>query len=433
MNKLLIISPYFPPTNSADMQRIRMSLPYFNNFGWEASVATVHPQHSNLVKDELLIEAVPKNIRIINIDAFSTKWTRKLGFGSLALRSMLYYKHSIDKLLANEKFDLIYFSTTEFPLLILGRHWKRKFGIPFVIDMQDPWHSDYYQNKPRQERPRKHWFSYRLNKWLEPKAMQMVDGLISVSQGYLDALCSRYPRLITVPQRVITFSAFEPDIKVMQKHANTFVLPFQKLAKNYHFVYVGRGGHDLQLSARLLFDGFKKGLEEAPELFTKVRFHFLGTSYAPKGQGKPTVLPVASEFGLTNYVEEQTDRLPYYQTLYTLSNADHLVILGSDDPHYTASKVFPYLLSKIPILAFFHSKSSAAQIIEKCGAGKVIPIDSHGDTLKDLVYQYLHDLLRAQMPSHSINWKAFEPYLAPEMCKQQCIIFTDVIRQFNNA
>ena len=33
MKRLLIISPNFPPLNAADMQRVRMSLPYFKDFG----------------------------------------------------------------------------------------------------------------------------------------------------------------------------------------------------------------------------------------------------------------------------------------------------------------------------------------------------------------------------------------------------------------
>ena len=51
--------------------------------------------------------------------------------------------------------------------MILESYWKKKFGIPFIIDMQYPWDSEYYQDKPKSERPKKHWFSYRLNKLLE--------------------------------------------------------------------------------------------------------------------------------------------------------------------------------------------------------------------------------------------------------------------------
>ena len=47
---VLIISPYFPPVNAADMQRVRMSLSYFKQYGWDAEVVTVDPRYSELVK-----------------------------------------------------------------------------------------------------------------------------------------------------------------------------------------------------------------------------------------------------------------------------------------------------------------------------------------------------------------------------------------------
>ena len=170
----------------------------------------VNPIYSDFQQDSLLLETVPSNIKIVKVKAFSKKWTGKLGLGSISLRALYFYRKKVNELLSTEKFELIYFSTTQFPVMILGSYWKKKFGIPFIIDMQDPWHSEYYQDKPKSERPKKHWFSYRLNKFLEPIAMQKVDGLISVSKGYLDTLIARYPRLNDLPKRVITFAAFPP-------------------------------------------------------------------------------------------------------------------------------------------------------------------------------------------------------------------------------
>ena len=38
VKKVLIVSPHFPPLNAPDMQRVRMSLPYFAAEGWEPVV-----------------------------------------------------------------------------------------------------------------------------------------------------------------------------------------------------------------------------------------------------------------------------------------------------------------------------------------------------------------------------------------------------------
>lgn len=411
------------------MQRVRMSLPYLTSFGWNVTIVTVDPIYSDFQQEPLLMETVPSNIKIVKVKAFSKKWTSKLGLGSIALRSLYFYRKKVDELLATEHFDLIYFSTTQFPVMILGSYWKRKFRIPFVIDMQDPWHSEYYRDKPKSERPKKYWFSYRLNKFLEPIAMKNVDGLISVSKGYLDTLIARYPRLNELPKRVITFAAFPPDFDTVRKHRAEFNLSYQKTGSNYNFVYVGRGGHDLKTAAEILFSAFQTGLKAHPELFKKARFHFIGTSYAPNGEGVATIQPIAQQMDISTYVNEQTDRLPFYQSLFSLDNADHLLILGSDDKNYTASKIFPYILSGKPILAFFHAESSAAKIIDACNAGTVIPLEEDTIHLQKIVYEYLHQVLMGRQQPAETNWNTFENYKALNMCRMQCKVFDEVLQK----
>jgi hypothetical protein len=170
------------------MQRVRMSTPYFEDFGWKPTIVHVDEKEVDISKDPLLIYSLPVNLKQKAVSAFSKKWTSKIGLGSIALRSLYFYLKTVNQILKKEKFDLIYFSTTQFPVCILGAYWKKKFGIPYIIDMQDPWHSDYYVNKPKNERPPKFWFSYRINKYLEPIAMKSVDGLISVSKAYIKSL-----------------------------------------------------------------------------------------------------------------------------------------------------------------------------------------------------------------------------------------------------
>ncbi|HEY4197359.1 MAG TPA: glycosyltransferase, partial [Mucilaginibacter sp.] len=220
--KALIISPYFPPSNAADMQRVRISLPYFKGFGWDAEVVTVDEKHSDMVKDELLVQSIPGDIKVHRVKAFNKSWTSKIGWGSIALRSLWFYMHKVNALLQAQKYDLVYFSTTQFPVCVLGAYWKRKFNIPYVIDMQDPWHSDYYQDKPKELQPPKYWLSYRLNKYLEPIAMRKVDGLISVSGNYIHNLKARYPEIRDIPGATITFGAFEPDVKIAADSQGSF-------------------------------------------------------------------------------------------------------------------------------------------------------------------------------------------------------------------
>jgi hypothetical protein len=151
LKSVLLISPYFPPSNAADMQRVRTSLPYFNEFGWDATIVAVDEKYADVVKDDLLVQSLPADIKIHKVNALGKKLTSKFGLGSLALRSLWYYRQTVNEILKKEKFDLVYFSTTQFPVCILGAYWKKRFGVPYVIDMQDPWHSEYYQDKPKNQ------------------------------------------------------------------------------------------------------------------------------------------------------------------------------------------------------------------------------------------------------------------------------------------
>lgn len=425
MKKLLIISPYFPPANAADMQRIRMSLPYFKELGWEAEIVMVENKYLETTQDSLLLQTIPKDIIIHKVKAFSKKWTGKLGLGSIALRSLWFYKKRVNQLLKNKKYDLVYFSTTQFPVCILGAYWKSKFGIPYVIDMQDPWHSEYYQNKPKNEQPPKYWFSYRLNKWLEPIAMKNVDGIIAVSQAYISTLQERYKRIKEIPFQVITFGAFETDFGIAKQNQISAPPILQK--KSNHEIsigYIGRGGYDMHDALEILFDAFKRGLELNPEYFQRIRFYFMGTSYAKNGVGIPTIAPLAERMGLAAYVEETTNRLPFYQTLNTLKSFDVLFICGSNDEKYTASKIYPYILAEKPLLSIFHPKSSAAQIIKDCKAGKVVTFDENGFVQTERILDYLENFKELYTP---YIVEAFASYSAKEMTRKQCELFNKVI------
>lgn len=405
------------------MQRVRMSLPYFKNFGWDAEVVAVEDEYVDTVKDPLLLQSIPNTIKIHRVKALSRKWTGKLGLGSLALRSLWFYRVKVNELLETGMFDLIYFSTTAFPICILGAYWKKKYGVPYVIDMQDPWHTDYYQNKPKKERPKKYWFSYRLNKYLEPLAMKSVDGLISVSPNYIDTLKIRYPALKDKPSAVITFGGFDLDFDIANTNRLTNKIRFE--GSYINLVYVGRGGYDLQPALSTLFTSFKKGLESNFVLFEKIRMHFIGTSYAPQGKGEHTILPVAERFNISPFVHEQTDRIGFYESINCLQQADGLLIIGSNQPAYTASKLYPYILAKKPLLAVLHQESSATQIINDCNAGYHLDISANENFAFDRLNEYILSVVQKVRPQ--TNWMAFQPYTASAMTKEQVNLFNKII------
>jgi len=291
VRKVLIISPHFPPTNSPDMQRVRMSLPYFKELGWEPVVICVDEKFEEGVMDPLLNKTIPDDIEIHKVKAWRINITRKFKIGNLGIRSFIYFLKKGNQLLRKDKYDLIYFSTTLFHLCRLGPYWKKKFNIPFIIDIQDPWRNDFYLDKPKSERPPKFFISYNIDKYLEAKTIPKADGIISVSNGYCKTFMRRYMSMKSEQFKVIPFGASYYDTQIMEKfvHASKYVLPENKI----NAVYIGRGGFDMHYSLEIIFKAFKKGLIKSPEIFSKVNFLFIGTSYAAGGGGQKHPPPAA--------------------------------------------------------------------------------------------------------------------------------------------
>jgi len=418
VKKLLIISPYFPPVNAADMHRVRTSLRYFAEEGWEAEVVTVDPAYADMGRDELLLQSIPRDIKIHQVKAFNKTLTAKIGLGSIALRSMWYYRRYVDKLLTRQHFDLIYFSTTQFPVLVLGAHWKKKHGVPYVIDMQDPWHSDYYRDKPKDQQPPKYWFSYRLNKYLEPIALKKASGLISVSQDYINDLKARYPVIQNIPAATITFGMFAPDMDIADAHREGFAPLLSPGFTN--IVYIGRGGSDMHKAIAPVFEALKAMPNDGAINKKQLKFYFIGTSYAPQGQGKASIMPLAEQYGLADLVTEITDRISYYHTLVTLMQADALFIPGSDDAKYTASKIYPYILTRKPLLGIFNPKSSAIDIIKEFGIDTVYGYDA---VVAADIHRFIVGAIDKTSATPALSPHAMAKHSAQTKTGLQCSIF----------
>lgn len=371
MKHVLCISPHFPPVSAADMQRLRQSLPYLSEFGWRASVMAVRPDRCEGVQDPLLLETVPENIDVVRVDAFSSKVTRKVGLGNLGFRSWPHLRAAGNRFLANNQVDLIFFTTTVFTAIAHGPAWKRRYGVPFIVDLQDPWRNDYYLGLPKSQRPPKFAFDHWQKSHFESRTMPSADGLVAVSQGYIETMQARYPELRSRPALELPFGVLPTDIDVARRLTAE---PVE--ASKVTLRYVGRGGPDMARAARILFSALREGREEQPGLFGRLKFEFLGTSYAAAGLGRQTIRPIAEQEGVADAVMELPDRLPYFQALRRLLDADGLVVLGSDDASYTASKLYPYLLAERPFVAVFHEKSPAVSFLKEARGGRLVTFNS---------------------------------------------------------
>ena len=158
------------------MQRVRMALPYLREQNLEAEVLAVDPAQVAAPQDMWLTEGLPSDILVHRVSALGLGWRRIPGLGTLTFRALGALRRTGDALVKNGRFDLVYFSTTQFGVHTLGPRWQRKFGVPFVIDYQDPWVNDYYRQHVSAVPPGgriKYAVVDRLNRWMEPRVLQI--------------------------------------------------------------------------------------------------------------------------------------------------------------------------------------------------------------------------------------------------------------------
>lgn len=368
MKRVLIVSPHFPPINAADHQRARIAIPFLPQHGWQPVVLAVAPEFVEAPRDEWLLRTLPDNLEVHRSRALPVSWTRRLGMSTLGPRCRGHLKKLGDRILQQGDIDLVYFSTTQFPVLRLGPEWRRRHGVPYVVDLQDPWVNDYYRQHPEVRPPGgrlKYAFASAAARRDEYRCLRDAGAVTVVSPKYTADLQQRYSDLNTSRFTTLPFGASERDFQLAGAH------PVPQSYINFddghqHWVSVGRGGDDLRFSLQSLFRAFRQGLETLPEL-RNVRMHFLGTDYAASDRVRPTVSPIAAEEGVGEFVSERPQRIPYSETLACLRRADRLLICGSNDRGYNPSKVGVSLLSGRPILAILHQESPAADPLRQAG------------------------------------------------------------------
>jgi hypothetical protein len=398
--------------------------------GWTPTVLAVDPAQIDDYRDELLTHTVPSDADVRHVSALPTDWTRTIGIGNVAFRSFPFYLRAGSRIITQEDVDLVYFSTTMFPVLPLGRYWKLRFGVPYVIDMQDPWVAGHHWSQPVGERPLKARLLYQLSAWMEPIAMKRTSAIISVSQGYCDVLQDKYDNIHPEKCSVIPFGASQTDFDVLGEVdvENPF---FQPSSEEINVVQVGRAGDDMGLAARSVFSALSQGLETRPALYENVQMYFIGTRYSPPGQGTKAVEPIAEAYGVGDHVKEQTTRVPYFQALQILKDADMLILLGSEDPKYTASKLYPYIMARNPLLSVFHGQSSVVDIMNKTQVGPAVTyrsVEANPNKIGDRVQEVWSSMLEKVPYVPDTDWEAFEPYTAKKMAKRQVRMFDKIVQ-----
>jgi glycosyltransferase involved in cell wall biosynthesis len=369
--RVVFLAPDFAPSSLPPALRVRFFANHLHAFGWEPIVITVDPSYYEYDVDIRNNHLVSETVEVIRTKAISQKLTRRLGFGDIGIRSMWHQWQALRKLHRAKPIDVLIIPVPPFVNMALGRLAKERLGIPYVIDYIDPWRTDYFKKMAPTQRPKKWWIADGIAGIVEPFSVRKAAGIMGVSQGTIDMVLSQYGSIKDMPTLTIPYGAEPDDFRYVQHHpiANRV---FNSSDGYFHISSVGHFNYMLRDTAAALFNAIATGLAQEPALFNKLRLHFIGTTYAHDGDDHYQVLALAEEMGVGHIVTEHPKRVPYLESLQIMLDSDALLVLGGNKPHYTASKIFPYLLARKPIMAVMHHDSSVLEVLRRTNSGTVV-------------------------------------------------------------
>lgn len=384
MRRVLMVSPHFPPDTSAGTHRVRLLAPHLGKHGWEPTVVAVDPRDYEGRLDPELAELVPASVRVVRSRALPARLTRALGIGDLGLRALPGLRRACGRLLAAERFHALWITIYPTYPALLGPALKRRFGVPFVLDYQDPWVGAWGRDVGGGRGSRPDWKS-RLTRALalrlEPRALRAADAVTAVSEETYADLRRRYGSLVPETCAAIPLGGEPADFERirLEPRENPY---FDPKDGRVHVCYVGTllplGFETLRavLRAAALLR------ERRPELYARLQLRFFGTSNETAPRAPARVLPIARDLGVADHVTEIAPRIGYLDALRVQTQAGAILMMGSSERHYTASKLYPGLLAERPVLAVYHEASSVVDILRRAARPPAVHLVTYDDAAR---------------------------------------------------
>ena len=362
-----MITPHFPPDSSAGSHRVRLLAPHLAAYGWSPTVLTVDPSFYDGLLDEGLASLVPRSLRVERSSAIPSNISRIFGVGDLGLRSFGGLHSRAVELLSRERYDAVYITVYPTYTALLGPLLKRRFRIPFVLDYQDPWVGSWGnvvgggQDGAVDARSR---MSRLIAMRLEPFAVRAADAITAVSRKTADDVLARIPITRPIPVLEIPVGGDENDFALVKsRHTGNPI--FDPSDGYFHLSCVGTL-LPLGLDTLLAFLSAVASVRDtALELYKRLRVHFVGTSNARTSENIERVMPHARRMGLDDVIREQAMRIDYPDAVNVQIQSSAILLLGSSEHHYTASRLYPALLARRPLLALYHHHSSVSRILSE--------------------------------------------------------------------
>jgi len=384
MKKVLFITYYWPPSGKASLHWPLKIIKYLPKYGWQPSVLTVK-EDTFSQKDETLLEHISPELRVIRTKSYEpfniykkfigkkeddqlvasetiSKSNRSLShIISIWLRMNLFIPDarvgwyfpavtSAIKLMKEEKIDAIVSIGPPHSTHLIGKKISKKSNIPHVPVFIDPWvNIIYYKDFKRNK------ITLSIDNHLEKTVLQNAKAIVFVTETMKNDYINKY-NFIEGKSNVLYWGYNEEDFE------RIIVNKKQKEEK----VLVHAGNIFSYQNPNYFWKQIKKENEKG----NKIRIKFIGTV-------DPEIKKSITKEGL-NGITEYCGFLPYNEMLKNISEADFLLVCATE-PRHVPGKLFEYLRTGNPIIAFGDNNEEVKRILKNSNAGMIFNYDESGE------------------------------------------------------
>jgi Glycosyl transferase 4-like domain len=428
MPRVLIVTSMFLPYLAADVHRARLLAAELPLLGWDVELLVPGEKFQNREHLEPNAELLAINAPVHQAKPEWTSLFRVLNLRSAGLRAYFPLRRLGNHLLSEKHFDLVFFSCSQPIFFHLGVAWRRKFGVPFVVDFHDPWYMPQAGNSRHLVRWKRRVANF-IARYMERATLRVASGLISVSPKYLAILNDRYrgndwAALQPEQQATIPFAVSDADYIAANQ------LPRSMRPRGSRtVVYTGAGGVIMEQSLREICVNLSEARRRSVLFFSGLNIQLYGTEPLAAGQ-VPALTRVILEQGMTDVICEYPKRLSYLEALRRVMDADGLFVLGVNDAAYVPSKLFLYGLTGKPLLACMRIDSVVNEYFDQVpGLGHLIHFktSSSDEPTNNLsvMLSFLGDVFQQRVVDRR---SILAEWLAPAMAKRHVKFFESCIR-----
>ncbi|MAN59768.1 MAG: glycosyl transferase family 1 [Flavobacteriaceae bacterium] len=373
MNRVLIITYYWPPAGGPGVQRWLHFVRYFKEFGIEPVVYIPQNAHYPLV-DASFSKLVPEDIEILSHPVREPhKWaqllfkkkTKRLSSGIITKKkpsplekAMLFIRGNffipdariswvvpsvsyLSDYLTNNPVQAIITTGPPHSLHLVGLQLRKQFRTPWLADFRDPWTTIHYHSQLYllKRAARKH-------KRLEREVLDGADAITVTSP----TTKNEFSNITNTSIHVVT-NGFEPS-----------TIPNQELDTRFTLVHIGS-----LLSERnpsVLWKTLAKLIAEHPEFRRSFQLKLAGVV-------SDDIISEIKSAGLDDHLVLE-GYVPHSEAIRRQHAAQMLLLVEMDRPETRAiipGKLFEYLAAGRPVIALGPSGSDVENILRETNSG----------------------------------------------------------------